>query len=1460
MEEQREPGSRLAARLAPGAPSRYRRLVPTDVAQFIRLEQCQRYLRLRLHERAEGLRAIRDYGVVPQTMPPLLTRSGLAFEERIEAALDRHCPTLRLASPARGAAGGDDNALLVERARALPPGEVLVLLQPRLDVTLNGWRLRGDIDLLRLERSDDGALHVLIADLKSSATAKVEHRLQVAFYQAMLLALFAGAAIEPASVRTAIVYRGPGEAAAARRSRLTPEIESEQRAAAACYLGTADALLEIVVDGASYLEAVHDLVTGPGSIAEAVAATPFQELPYHLSAKCDGCLYNELCMKWSAEHDDLSLLPYLGVDEKAALRREGIASMRALALLKEPPAAATPTTPATLLPAPGQEERVRRLAGNWSVGPRLDELVFRARRYRAWKGDAFPTATVIPSKGHGSLPYSDAAHNPNLVRIYLDAQHDHLHDRLYLLGALVVAGEGGLEPAHRRRAIVDMTAGPPSEPATERDLLLRFSRAVLAAVVELAAPDAGGRPRAPIHLIFFDRAAQQRLLDGLARHLPTLLAATPLYDFMTQLAAFDSPIASFLAAEVREFKNYPLVCQSLQALAAYLKFDWEAGTPYRTLFRTRLFDSAGRLDRDASSWYTRRARFSSAIPLEYAYAAWGELEEREGRDDESAPYRAATPELLQGFQARRLEAMEHIAKQFKGNKLTQKLPFELPDLFTFAEKAQTLAQALVEFVTIERHVELNAWKSARHLAPERRVLMGETLLVRYREADQTPEVAAALAEGRRRQRRREEYLAHAPAGELTKEQKAATTWEPEGLRLRLRLETAGVDAALAETLALTTLREGDSLILSPRWTTDGRLPEEERRDFTPTPRQLLYAARARLERIVPERDAAGALVAAWAEVRLQDSRGGPWSRGFVFSSPFNRPLDDDTLCTLDPDPNDWYGYWCAVVTEGLRALEEGAARGHHALYDRLAGRAASPVVWPAAAAGGQARFLAGLEALHAAGALHAFEESKRAYIGGAGAEPILLVQGPPGTGKSYATAFAIFARLQGALAAGQECRVVVACKTHAATNVLLQNIREVQMALGALALAQPAIFADHFDARLLTLPLFRLQPRAEPPPGVTALAREEEKPKGARRNADIVADARWCIVAATPGGIYQLVKKRWPGQIFGHDLCHLLVLDEASQMNLPEAMLAALPLRPDGQLIVVGDHRQMPPIVKHAWEAEPRRTFAEYRAYESLFLTLRERGPRLIQFAESFRLHSDMADFLREEIYRHDGIPYHSRRRATLPPAVHADPFTAAALAPEHPLVVVVHDEGGSQTRNEFEQALVTPLLVALAHPEQHGLDAREGLGVVVPHRAQRAALQAAVPELTLSEAGGVLLSAVDTVERFQGGERDVILVSATESDRAYLLTNGRFLLDPRRLTVALSRAKHKMILVAARSIFTLFSADEETFTNAQLWKHLLRRTCTTLLWSGQRDGHYVEVWGNCPAATPGARGSGGEG
>src|SRR5919199_3081719 len=62
------------------------RLTPTDISQFVRLEQCERYLRFRLAERA-GQKFMEEYDVIPQRITPLLSLSGSTFEQGVETDL-----------------------------------------------------------------------------------------------------------------------------------------------------------------------------------------------------------------------------------------------------------------------------------------------------------------------------------------------------------------------------------------------------------------------------------------------------------------------------------------------------------------------------------------------------------------------------------------------------------------------------------------------------------------------------------------------------------------------------------------------------------------------------------------------------------------------------------------------------------------------------------------------------------------------------------------------------------------------------------------------------------------------------------------------------------------------------------------------------------------------------------------------------------------------------------------------------------------------------------------------------------------------------------------------------------------------------------------------------------------------------------------------------------------------------
>jgi uncharacterized protein len=136
-------------------------------------------------------------------------------------------------------------------------------------------------------------------------------------------------------------------------------------------------------------------------------------------------------------------------------------------------------------------------------------------------------------------------------------------------------------------------------------------------------------------------------------------------------------------------------------------------------------------------------------------------------------------------------------------------------------------------------------------------------------------------------------------------------------------------------------------------------------------------------------------------------------------------------------------------------------------------------------------------------------------------------------------------------------------------------------------------------------------------------------------------------------------------------------------------------------------------------------------------------------------------------------------------------------------LTLVAYDDERSRQSNFVEAELIDALVSTL--PQQLSV------GVVTPHNAQKGLLR--------SRCG--TQADIDTVERFQGGQRDVMILSVTVSDPKYMDSVADFLFDVRRLNVALSRMKQKLIVVAPWSVFRALPDDLDSYEQTLIWKGL---------------------------------------
>ena len=293
-----------------------------------------------------------------------------------------------------------------------------------------------------------------------------------------------------------------------------------------------------------------------------------------------------------------------------------------------------------------------------------------------------------------------------------------------------------------------------------------------------------------------------------------------------------------------------------------------------------------------------------------------------------------------------------------------------------------------------------------------------------------------------------------------------------------------------------------------------------------------------------------------------------------------------------------------------------------------------------------------------------------------------------------------------------------------------------------------------------------------------------------------------------------------------------VIVDETGQATEPAALQALrhLPSGYRGRLILVGDHQQLPPVVPDNADAAPlpplpaslrAAGFTEGRGLKvSLFERLARRYPgALVTLAAQYRMNAPICGIVSDLFYdgalRPGDERVASARLSDFLLTPHAAPWDDTPIV----LLDTSRDPAARDTVRQWatdesrdnprEAALIADLIVGLFRrvPRDRWPELAAEVGVISAYRKQNNRLRA---ELAAREPSIAALPAlrIDTVDRFQGGERQIILVSLVNSNDSN--TIGPLHADARRLNVAISRARTKLILVGDRATFTGPGKPEE--------------------------------------------------
>jgi len=441
---------------------------------------------------------------------------------------------------------------------------------------------------------------------------------------------------------------------------------------------------------------------------------------------------------------------------------------------------------------------------------------------------------------------------------------------------------------------------------------------------------------------------------------------------------------------------------------------------------------------------------------------------------------------------------------------------------------------------------------------------------------------------------------------------------------------------------------------------------------------------------------------------------------------------------------------------------------------------------------------------------------REAIVHALGANDLAIIHGPPGTGKTTTVAELI----RQAVAKGQ--RVLACAPSNTGVDNLLEKL--VELGINAIRIGHPARVLESLqehtldylveadpamkviremrrEAEMLTSKAGRWT-RAKPMPG----AREDFKQEARRLRNDAKIFEEQIIDTKLDRASVICATTNYDPEILGDRTFDLGVIDEACQSTEPGYWPVVLRVE---QLVLAGDHCQLPPTVLS--------TQATLEGLsKSMMERLVERWENRVtrQLTIQYRMHQKIMEFPSEHFYQGTLVADASVAEHTLAdlPGIQTESLDA------QPVLFV--DTSGADWTEELDpngesklnprEAIwilkqVDALLAAGLLPDQ--------IAVIAPYSAQVRFLR------DRCTSNGV---EIDTVDGFQGREKEAVLISLVRSN-----SQGEvgFLGDTRRMNVAMTRAKRKLIVIG----------DGSTLGRNAFFKKWIEHT--------ENQGFYKSIW-----------------